>query len=1354
MATDQHTVRLNLEAQDNSSRTLKQVQQQVKGLTDSLGEQIALAKTGKVSYKELDETYRRLLQTQQALNKQQANLNGLEAAEKKLADVKKRADDAAKAYAALQQSYAGKDTISDKEAQRLERAQQAAERTAQRLQAAQAALDQRRGAATDFGLNPDDRLGSTAALAAQTRDTAAAMAPLRAAMETYHTTLRQVRQEEAARNAVLASAQNQLAIAAREAIALADANAKATGELNKFRQLADSIEAVGRSYATLGEGAVNAGASAQRTIKDLLDPAQAARSTFNGLKNEIESVAAATNNITGPVKDYSQTIGTLAAQQRELVRQAGLVDAFKAQRAAVIASRDAFLENGRATDALTQQMRSATTPSKELADQAMAAARATAASRDELQRQITTLRATAAAAKDAGLDLKNLAQTESQLADLAQKVNAAQGNLMAGQATFGSSMSRGGGIFGLTPYGLQNLSYQINDLFTQVASGTSIFQAFAQQGGQIYQIFDQTEGAMARLVRVLPVLAAVLGTAALAWAAYSRQQEIALSTRNFEGRLRASADGANYNAQALTNMALAAQRSGADFQQARQALITFVGAGMEPGSLNGLLQTARDVSKVMGIELPDAAKQLADGLTNGFQGVTKLNESLNFLSVEQNKAIRDAFQAGDANKAYELTVQALQSRMAEGAAAMKGPWSDAANDLKAAWRGLLDYIGDSRGYQVAVEWLGRIARAARSAIEAVNRARNAGPLAEAQNRVTDLRQRLNTPAGGRALGPVSAIESLNDDAGVGGLSGAQREALSRELREAEAEVERLTRATETNTGSLEDNTTATNADRIAIDNRRNAAERAIQTSSRATAAQRIAARQEQIIQELTSKGASLEEAREIANRETQDEMDALAARNFRNQQARERLLAKGHREALARVEERARKEAEANRLSEEETQSYVMAEMQAEAARLNSQQRSGAAAARAIENQERDLANKISALRAQTDARDKDSLDSRLRAIDERYQNLFRTLDQFRARGGTQIEGKSLDQYRAEVEAEKARQRVFETQRFQREQYAKAEQDVNRVVQERNALLQTNEALFKSGEISYGELQTRNREAYSQTNTELTAAITKLEEFARAALAAGSITQAQFDLMTGKVQMFRSQMQYVDPMMTALRKGVESGFTSSLTTGFDNAAESVGKLLAGVQSTGETFKSMGSIALQVLAQLAKAVAQAILQQYALAAAAALARAFGAPSMGGAVGAAAGQSSGAAAGASVGAALLHSGGIVGAPGGRTVEVSPHLFSGAPRYHTGGTVGLAPGEQAAVLRVGEEVLTEDSPRNAKNGGAGSGGDGVQSIRNVLVMDESMLTEAMQSPAGERVVVTHIKKNSASVRKMLGL
>jgi hypothetical protein len=38
---------------------------------------------------------------------------------------------------------------------------------------------------------------------------------------------------------------------------------------------------------------------------------------------------------------------------------------------------------------------------------------------------------------------------------------------------------------------LQNLSYQINDVFTQLASGTSITQTLSQQGGQIFQLFQK-----------------------------------------------------------------------------------------------------------------------------------------------------------------------------------------------------------------------------------------------------------------------------------------------------------------------------------------------------------------------------------------------------------------------------------------------------------------------------------------------------------------------------------------------------------------------------------------------------------------------------------------------------------------------------------------------------------------------------------------------------------------------------------------------------------------------------------------------------------------------------------------------
>jgi hypothetical protein len=48
----------------------------------------------------------------------------------------------------------------------------------------------------------------------------------------------------------------------------------------------------------------------------------------------------------------------------------------------------------------------------------------------------------------------------------------------------------------------------------------------------------------------------------------------------------------------------------------------------------------------------------------------------------------------------------------------------------------------------------------------------------------------------------------------------------------------------------------------------------------------------------------------------------------------------------------------------------------------------------------------------------------------------------------------------------------------------------------------------------------------------------------------------------------------------------------------------------------------------------------------------------------------------------------------------------LFEDAERYHSGGIAGLAPDEVPAILRRGEEVLTQADPRHRDNGGGGGG------------------------------------------------
>jgi len=108
------------------------------------------------------------------------------------------------------------------------------------------------------------------------------------------------------------------------------------------------------------------------------------------------------------------------------------------------------------------------------------------------------------------------------------------------------------------------------------------------------------------------------------------------------------------------------------------------------------------------------------------------------------------------------------------------------------------------------------------------------------------------------------------------------------------------------------------------------------------------------------------------------------------------------------------------------------------------------------------------------------------------------------------------------------------------------------------------------------------------------------------------------------------------------------------------------------------------------------------------------------------------------------AVLHGGGMVG--GGHRRTVNPLMFAGAPRFHSGGMVGLRPDERPAILQTGEEVLSRADPRNAANGG-GSG------YRIVNVLDPALVSDYMDSAAGERTVLNVIGRNPGQVRQLLG-
>lgn len=123
-------------------------------------------------------------------------------------------------------------------------------------------------------------------------------------------------------------------------------------------------------------------------------------------------------------------------------------------------------------------------------------------------------------------------------------------------------------------------------------------------------------------------------------------------------------------------------------------------------------------------------------------------------------------------------------------------------------------------------------------------------------------------------------------------------------------------------------------------------------------------------------------------------------------------------------------------------------------------------------------------------------------------------------------------------------------------------------------------------------------------------------------------------------------------------------------------------------------------------------------------------------------------------ASAGAAkavIAHTGGTIGKTALTARKVNPFVFAGAPRLHGGGVAGLAPGEVPAILQQGEAVLTQNQ-QSLVAAAMDSGKNSSMSIRNILVTDPDFVPDALNTPAGERVLMTFIRSNRARIKQEL--
>ncbi|MEH3123008.1 MAG: phage tail length tape measure family protein [Sphingomonas phyllosphaerae] len=274
------------------------------------------------------------------------------------------------------------------------------------------------------------------------------------------------------------------------------------------------------------------------------------------------------------------------------------------------------------------------------------------------------------------------------------------------------------GLFGLRPHELQNLSYQVNDVFTQLASGTSLTQTLGQQGGQILQLFPRLTSAIVGAF-TNPAFLAAAGVFAAIAVGLKQAGDEAERLRKFSGLVAGRGDLGAYDPKKLTDQAKALQRLGAAAADADKAVTSFIEQGLSSDAIEGLGRAAQETAERLGQSLPDAAQAAAEAFSAGFDAIAKFDEKLSFLTASEREHIQALFDSGNAEAARTEARLAYQ-RMEDGIAAkQRGPWADASRSLGKAWHELVDSIGDSLPIKATVTVLNELAGAVKGVGDAI-----------------------------------------------------------------------------------------------------------------------------------------------------------------------------------------------------------------------------------------------------------------------------------------------------------------------------------------------------------------------------------------------------------------------------------------------------------------------------------------------------------------------------------------------------------------------------------------------------------------------------------------------------------
>jgi len=290
-----------------------------------------------------------------------------------------------------------------------------------------------------------------------------------------------------------------------------------------------------------------------------------------------------------------------------------------------------------------------------------------------------------------GKGLLTQAEYASVVEGIGRKFNAA-GTQARG---FGQAVEAQGQRARVTAQQLAQLQPQLNDIFTTLTTGMSPLTIALQQGPQITQIF----GGIGATFRAIPPVA-LAATAALAGVGIplgiilSRAVDLAGEARGFNLALAAMGRQGQVTAGQLGDLVDKLRDVGVARDEARMTVATLIRTPSLPSAeIPRLASMAPDLAAATGSSASEAARQLAEVATGGYDAILKLDRALNgFLNPAQRENIRLLSEQGEKSRAYGVAIAALQDRIRGLNEQSLSPTQRSINEIGRAWDRLVDNL--------------------------------------------------------------------------------------------------------------------------------------------------------------------------------------------------------------------------------------------------------------------------------------------------------------------------------------------------------------------------------------------------------------------------------------------------------------------------------------------------------------------------------------------------------------------------------------------------------------------------------------------------------------------------------------